>query len=150
LYWFSQNSYLGTATGFISGATVAANTCAGATIAAQRSATFIGTRVASNCSGDFNQGSFLIDYTVNRHFDIYAGVTFTEQTGGLNSGFLEVRSHQVVSWATQSPNLENCGGAFRRRFRFWRRMSSLPPPAKSWTLRWHLIICGPRSFQSYR
>ena len=45
--------------------------------------------IGSNCSGDFNQGSFLIDYTFNRHFDVYAGVTFTDQTGGLNSGFLE-------------------------------------------------------------
>jgi hypothetical protein len=35
-----------------------------------------------------HSGSFLIDYTVNRHFDIYAGVTVADQTGGLNSGFL--------------------------------------------------------------
>jgi hypothetical protein len=88
-YFFSQNSFLSTATGVVAGTNIAANTCAGTTLTAQRSATFVGTRVGSNCSGDFNQGSFLIDYTVNRHFDIYAGVTFTDQTGGLNSGFLE-------------------------------------------------------------
>jgi predicted porin len=78
-YFFSQNSFLN----------AAGLNCAAATTAALTSATFVGTRVGSNCSGDFNQGSFLIDYTVNRHFDIYAGVTFTDQTGGLNSGFLE-------------------------------------------------------------
>jgi len=38
---------------------------------------------AANCSGDFNQGSFLIDYTVNRHFDVYAGVSFTDVSGGI-------------------------------------------------------------------
>ena len=32
---------------------------------------------STNCSGDVNQGSFLIDYAFNRHFDVYAGVTFT-------------------------------------------------------------------------
>ena len=88
-YFFSQNSFLSTATGVIAGTNIAANTCAGATISAQRSTTFVGTRVGSNCSGDFNQGSFLIDYTFNKHFDVYAGVSFTEQTGGLNSGFLQ-------------------------------------------------------------
>jgi hypothetical protein len=92
-YFFSQNSFRNTATGFVAGITpgtlVPANTCAGATLTALRSATFVGTRVGSNCSGDFNQGSFVIDYTFNRHVDLYAGVTFTEQNGGLNSGFLE-------------------------------------------------------------
>jgi predicted porin len=38
---------------------------------------------SATCSGDFNQGSFLIDYTVNRHFDVYAGVTFTDVNGGI-------------------------------------------------------------------
>ena len=60
--------------------------------------TFVGNRVGSNCSGDLNQGSFLIDYTVNRHLDLYAGVTFEDQTGGLNSGFLEDNLWAVVTW----------------------------------------------------
>ena len=49
----------------------------------------IGAQIGSNCSGDFNQGSFLIDYAFNKHFDIYAGVSFTEINGGLSSGFLQ-------------------------------------------------------------
>jgi hypothetical protein len=96
-YFLSQNSFLSTATGFITGTDIAANTCAGATITAQRSRTFVGTRVGSNCSGDLNQGSFLVDYTFNRHLDMYAGVTFMEQTGGLNSGFLENNIWEVAT-----------------------------------------------------
>ena len=78
-YFFSQNSFLNNEN----------LTCAQTTTAALTSRTFVGQRIGSNCSGDFNQGSFLIDYTFNRHFDVYAGVSFTEQTGGLNSGFLQ-------------------------------------------------------------
>ena len=43
--------------------------------------------MGSNCSADYNQGSFLVDY-VNKHFDIYGVVTFADQTGGFNSGSL--------------------------------------------------------------
>ena len=78
-YFFSQNSFLN----------ASFQNCATTTAAALTSATFVGKRIGSNCSGDFNQGSFLIDYTLNRHVDLYTGVSFTEQNGGLNSGFLE-------------------------------------------------------------
>ena len=53
--------------------------------------------VGSDCSADYNQASFLIDYTVNRHFDVYAGVTFDEQTGGFNSGQLSDDSWAFAS-----------------------------------------------------
>ncbi len=48
-----------------------------------------GNQIASNCSGDYNQGSFLLDYVFNKYFDIYAGVSYTEISGGLSSGFLK-------------------------------------------------------------
>ena len=64
---------------------------------AQRSATFAGTRIGSNCSGDFNQGSFLVDYTFNRHLDMYAGVSYTTQDGGLNNGFLNDNTWVVAT-----------------------------------------------------
>ncbi|MGB9166541.1 MAG: porin [Rhodomicrobium sp.] len=86
-YFFSQNSFL-TGTGV---------TCAAATTTAVNNPNFVGTRVGSNCSGDFNQGSFLIDYTLNRHVDLYSGVSFTEQNGGLNSGFLEDNTWVVAT-----------------------------------------------------
>ncbi len=75
-YYWNQNSYLN----------ASFQTCAVATAAVAATAKF---RVGSNCSGDFNQGSFVIDYTFNRHVDIYGGVTFTDMNGGLVNGFLE-------------------------------------------------------------
>ncbi len=35
------------------------------------------------CSGDTSTGSFLVDYTFNKHFDVYAGVSYSEISGGL-------------------------------------------------------------------
>jgi predicted porin len=48
----------------------------------------IGRQIASNCSGDYNQGSVLVDYVFNKYFDVYGGVSFTEISGGPSSGFL--------------------------------------------------------------
>src|SRR5262249_14771293 len=38
---------------------------------------------SANCSGNFNMGSFLIDYTFNKYFDVYAGVNYSTVDGGL-------------------------------------------------------------------
>ena len=56
-----------------------------------------GKQIAANCSGELNQGSFLIDYTFNKHFDIYAGVTVSDIGGGLSSGFLQTNDVAVAS-----------------------------------------------------
>jgi len=91
-YWWSQNNYLTAATGTNAITGLANNSCAQVTvnnISSKAKGTFIGSTTGSNCSGDLNEGSFLIDYTFNRHFDIYAGVTFSEISGGLASGFLQ-------------------------------------------------------------
>lgn len=92
-YYFSQNSYLNSSF----------DTCAQVTasnVAHVASGKYIGNTTGSNCSGDFNQGSFLIDYTFNRHLDIYGGVTFTDQTGGLNGGSSSTPGYLVDNtWA---------------------------------------------------
>ncbi len=43
---------------------------------------------AAACSGQLNQVSFLIDYTFNKHFDVYTGVSYQEIGGGLAHSFL--------------------------------------------------------------
>jgi predicted porin len=40
-----------------------------------------------DCAGSFNQGSFLVDYRFNKHFDVYAGATYARVDNGLASGF---------------------------------------------------------------
>jgi predicted porin len=41
----------------------------------------------TDCAGSYNQGSFLIDYAFNKHFDVYAGVTYAVVDGGLAAGY---------------------------------------------------------------
>jgi predicted porin len=51
-----------------------------------------GTTSSSNCAGNFDMGSFLVDYAFNKHFDVYAGVNYSVVEGGLASGFLATDS----------------------------------------------------------
>jgi predicted porin len=39
------------------------------------------------CSGDFDEASFVVDYAFNKHYDLYAGVNWSEVTDGLAFGF---------------------------------------------------------------
>ncbi len=103
-YYWSQNNYLTADTGTVTydGQTANKNTCLGQTLnnLSKKNAatpTFIGNATGKNCSGDLNQASFLIDYAFNKHFDIYAGVTFSEESGGINSGYLQENDTMFAS-----------------------------------------------------
>ena len=48
-------------------------------------------------AGDLNQGSLLVDYTFNKHFDVYAGVTYSDIAGGLANGFLQDNNTAVAT-----------------------------------------------------
>jgi predicted porin len=41
----------------------------------------------TDCSGNYDQVSFLADYVLSEHFDVYAGSTYAKVTNGLASGF---------------------------------------------------------------
>jgi predicted porin len=41
----------------------------------------------SDCAGAFDQVSFLADYALNKHLDVYAGITWARVTNGLAAGF---------------------------------------------------------------
>ncbi|HWZ62474.1 MAG TPA: porin [Steroidobacteraceae bacterium] len=41
----------------------------------------------SLCAGDFTEVSFLVDYIFNKHYDLYAGVNYSEVTDGLAFGY---------------------------------------------------------------
>jgi predicted porin len=41
----------------------------------------------TDCSGNYDQVSFLADYIINKHLDVYAGITYARVTNGLASGF---------------------------------------------------------------
>ncbi|MGO8778568.1 MAG: porin [Rhodomicrobium sp.] len=42
---------------------------------------------SKGCAGDYDQGSLLVDYAFNKHFDVYAGTTYAIVRGGLASGY---------------------------------------------------------------
>jgi predicted porin len=74
-YYQNQNTFVaGTLTGVANGTTVASVCTAGGSTRA-------------NCSGNVNQGAFLADYQVNKHFDVYAGVSYVQVDGGFAAGF---------------------------------------------------------------
>ena len=51
----------------------------------------------ASCSGNFNQVSFLVDYTFTKHFDIYAGASWSDIHGGLASGYLQNENAGVIT-----------------------------------------------------
>jgi predicted porin len=40
------------------------------------------------CSGDFTEGSAVVDYVINKHYDLYTGVNYSKVTDGLANGFV--------------------------------------------------------------
>jgi predicted porin len=40
------------------------------------------------CSGAFTEGSLVLDYVFNKHYDIYGGVNYSQVTDGLANGFV--------------------------------------------------------------
>ena len=40
------------------------------------------------CSGNFKEGSVVLDYAFNKHYDIYGGVNYSEVQDGLANGFV--------------------------------------------------------------
>jgi len=39
------------------------------------------------CAGDFYEASGVVDYVINKHYDVYGGVNYSEVTDGLANGF---------------------------------------------------------------
>jgi predicted porin len=40
------------------------------------------------CAGDFDEVSGVVDYVINKHYDVYGGVNWSEVTDGLANGFV--------------------------------------------------------------
>jgi predicted porin len=83
-YHLDQNSWL-------TGPAIAIKSCATSAKPA------VGIAIPANCAGNFNMGSFLVDYAFNKHFDVYAGVNYSTVDGGLSSGFLQTESALFMS-----------------------------------------------------
>ncbi len=93
-YHEGQNSYLAmsSTTGALTGCT---HTTTTTTVNGVARPTAI--NASSNCSGDINFGSLVVDYRFNKHFDVYAGVSSDGIDGGLGSGYLSNNNTNVVT-----------------------------------------------------
>ena len=40
------------------------------------------------CAGDFTEASAVADYIINKHYDVYGGVNYSNVTDGLANGFV--------------------------------------------------------------
>ncbi len=54
-------------------------------------------QTAANTPGAYNDGSFVVDYRFNKHFDVYAGVNYSTLDGGLSSGYLNNNQTTVAT-----------------------------------------------------
>ena len=56
-----------------------------------------GIKINANCSGGYDEGSFVVDYQFNKHFDVYAGLNYSTLNGGLSSGYLSDNQTTVAT-----------------------------------------------------
>jgi predicted porin len=96
-YRYAQDAFLNGANATCAAVTAENARNKNAIIAGTTSPVFIGNPVGSNCAGSFNEASFLVDYTFNKNFDVYAGVTWSEGEGGVISSYLQ---DNIVSFAS--------------------------------------------------
>jgi predicted porin len=54
------------------------------------------------CAGEFEELSAVVDYTINKHYDAYAGVNWSEVKAGLASGFYGLPSNGTLGAQQQS------------------------------------------------
>jgi len=54
------------------------------------------------CGGTFREASFAADYVINKHYDVYAGVNWSEVTNGLANGFVGTTANGTTGSENQS------------------------------------------------
>ena len=54
------------------------------------------------CGGTFREASLAVDYIINKHYDVYAGVNWSEVTNGLANGFVGATGSGTTGSENQS------------------------------------------------
>jgi predicted porin len=62
------------------------------------------TTVSGDCGGTMDMVSFMADYVFTKHFDVYAGVEYSQAKNGLASGFVQTSILSPVTGAVLGPN----------------------------------------------
>ena len=68
------------------------------------------------CAGQFYEASAVADYMINKHYDAYVGVNWSEVQDGLASGYIGTPGHGTDGTITGSENSTTVMVGFRVRF----------------------------------
>jgi predicted porin len=60
--------------------------------------------ISSMCSGTLDAVSFVADYVVRKHLDVYAGIMYSQMTNGLANGAVQTSVLNPVTGAVVGPN----------------------------------------------
>jgi predicted porin len=97
-YRIDQNNYVRGAVGDFPGQD--GKSCATARAALTPAQLHTGLNATpTQCAGELNMGSFMVDYAFNKYFDVYSGVNYSEIDGGLASGFIKSDSFLFMTGA---------------------------------------------------
>jgi predicted porin len=95
-YHIDQNNYVRTTLN-TNGTVANVRSCSQARAAVVLPVT--GNPTPTQCAGNMDMGSFMIDYAFNKYFDVYSGVNYSTISGGLASGFLQSDSFLFMTGA---------------------------------------------------
>ena len=100
-HFFTQGAAAGTGAGTLfanaPGGPLANNGGFGATTAGQQAACAANSAIASNCAGGEDMIGIALDWRFARHVDLYAGVAWSQRTGGLANAFVQSNQNGTLT-----------------------------------------------------
>jgi len=87
-------------------------------LAAQQAACAANGASESNCSGAVDMASLVIDWRFARHVDLYAGVSYSQKTGGLANGFVLSTANGTLAGAAVNNRVSTYDPGVGLRYQF--------------------------------
>jgi predicted porin len=86
--------------------------------AAQAANCAINSASSAGCSGAVDLVSIAMDWRFARHFDFYAGVSYSQKTGGLANGFVLSNNNGALSGVNVNNKVSNYDPGVGLRYQF--------------------------------
>jgi predicted porin len=90
----------------------------GVASAAQAANCAINSASSAGCSGAVDMVSIAMDWRFARHFDFYAGVSYSQKTGGLANGFVLSNNNGALSGVNVNNKVSNYDPGVGLRYQF--------------------------------
>jgi predicted porin len=87
-------------------------------LAAQQAACAAASASETNCAGAVDMASLVIDWRFARHVDFYAGVSYSQKTGGLASGFVLSTANGTLAGAAVNNRVSTYDPGVGLRYQF--------------------------------